>query len=163
MPFLSEFTEYKRRLANLIVKDEMCVELLTGEKGHKLPAADLIGKNVFLYDYIDETIKDAKAIICIEIDEQYATSPTARNFDLHIYVSVHKNFMNFIDEDGRGQVRRDLLCSRIDALINNSTEFGFQKLEPREGYRIVFSTDHRTKDMVYRVKGWNVYGDALVR
>ena len=50
MPFLSEFTEYKRRLANLIVKDEMCVELLTGEKGHKLPAADLIGKNVFLYE-----------------------------------------------------------------------------------------------------------------
>ena len=163
MLFLSEFTEYKRRLANLIVRDEMCVELLTGEKGHKLPAADLIGKYVYLYDYVDETIKDAKAIICIEIDEQYATSPTARNFDLHIYVSVHKNFMNFIDENGRGQVRRDLLCSRIDALINNSSDFGFQKLEPREGFRIVFSSDHRTKDMVYRIKGWNVYGDALVR
>ena len=163
MPYLSEFTEYKRRIANLIVNDELCVELITGEKDRPLPAADLIGKNVYLYDYIDDTIKDAMVLICIEIDEGYYTSPTARDFDLHVYVSVHKSIMNYIDDDGRGQIRRDMLCSRIDNMLSNSTDFGFQKVKGAKGYRIIFSNDFRVKDMVYRIKGWNVSGNGLDR
>lgn len=163
MPYLSEFTEYKRRIANLIVNDELCVELITGKKNTPLPAASLIGRNVYLYDYIDDTIKDAMVLICIEVDEGYYTSPTARDFDLHIYVSVHKSLMNYVDDDGKGQIRRDMICSRIDAMLSNSTDFGFQKVKGEKGYRIIFSNDFRTKDMVYRIKDWNVSGNGLDR
>lgn len=163
MAFLSELTEFKRRIANLIVNDEMLVELISGEKGKMLPAADLIGKNIFLYDYVDDTLKDSRTLVCIEIDERDYTSPTARDFEVHIYVCVHKSQMNYIDEEGRGQVRRDLICSRIDALLNNRTDLGFKKFEPRAGYRIIFSSDFRTKDMVYKAKWGNAIGEALDR
>ena len=163
MAYLSELTEFKRKIANLIVNDEMLVELISGEKGKSLPAADLIGQNVYLYDYVDDTLKDARTLVCIEIDEHDYTSPTARNFEVHIYVCVHKSQMNFIDENGRGQVRRDLICSRIDALLNNRTDFGFQKLKPARGYRIIFSSDFRTKDMVYVAKWGNAIGEGLDR
>lgn len=163
MAYLSELTEYKRRIANLIVNDEMLVELISGEKGKALPAADLIGKNVFLYDYVDDTLKDARTLVCLEIDEQDYTSPTARDFELHVYVCVHKSQMNFIDEDGRGQIRRDLIASRIDYLLNNRTDLGFQKVKPLRGYRIIFSSDFRTKDMVYLTKWGNAINDGLDR
>ena len=163
MAYLSELTEYKRRIANLIVNDEMLVELISGEKGKALPAADLIGKYVFLYDYVDDTLKDARTLVCLEIDEQDYTSPTARDFELHVYVCVHKSQMNFIDEDGRGQIRRDLIASRIDYLLNNRTDLGFQKVKPLRGYRIIFSSDFRTKDMVYLTKWGNAINDGLDR
>lgn len=163
MAYLSELTEIKRKIANLIVNDEMLVELISGEQGKQLPAADLIGKNVYLYDYVDDTLKDARTLVCIEIDENDYTSPTARDFELHVYVCVHKSQMNFIDENGRGQVRRDLIASRIDALLNNRTDLGFQKLKPLRGYRIIFSSDFRTKDMVYTAKWGNAIGEGLNR
>ena len=158
MAYLSELTEIKRKIANLIVNDEMLVELISGEQGKQLPAADLIGKNVYLYDYVDDTLKDARTLVCIEIDENDYTSPTARDFELHVYVCVHKSQMNFIDENGRGQVRRDLIASRIDR-----TDLGFQKLKPLRGYRIIFSSDFRTKDMVYTAKWGNAIGEGLNR
>ena len=163
MAYLSELTEFKRKIANLMVNDEMLVELVSGEKGKQLPAADLIGKNIYLYDYVDDTLKDARTLICIEIDEDNFTSPTARDFEIHIYVCVHKSQMNFIDETGRGQIRRDLICSRVDALLNNRTDMGFQKMKPMRGYRIIFSSDFRTKDMVYRAKWGNAIGEGLDR
>ena len=163
MAYLSELTEFKRKIANLIVNDEMLVELISGKKGTLLPAAELIGQNVFLYDYVDDTLKDARTLVCIETDELDRTSPTARDFELHIYVSVHKSQMNYVDEDGRGQVRRDMICSRIDALLNNRTDMGFQKLKPLRGYRIIFSSDFRTKDMVYLAKWGNAIGEGLDR
>ena len=163
MAYLSELTEFKRKIANLMVNDEMLVELVSGEKGKQLPAADLIGKNIYLYDYVDDTLKDARTLICIEIDEDNFTSPTARDFEIHIYVCVHKRQMNFIDENGRGQIRRDLICSRVDALLNNRTDMGFQKMKPQRGYRIIFSSDFRTKDMVYRTKWGNAIGEGLDR
>lgn len=163
MAYLSELTEFKRRIANLIVNDEMLVELISGEQGKTLPAADLIGKNVFLYDFVDDTLKDARTLVCLEIDEQDSTSPTARDFELHVYVCVHKSQMNFIDENGRGQIRRDLIASRIDWLLNNRTDLGFQKIKPLRGYRIIFSSDFRTKDMVYLAKWGNAIGEGLDR
>ena len=163
MAYLSELTEFKRKIANLIVNDEMLVELISGKKGTLLPAAELIGQNVYLYDYVDDTLKDARTLVCIETDELDRTSPTARDFELHIYVCVHKSQMNYVDEDGRGQVRRDMICSRIDALLNNRTDMGFQKLKPLRGYRIIFSSDFRTKDMVYLAKWGNAIGEGLDR
>lgn len=163
MAYLSELTEFKRKIANLIVNDETLVELISGKKGTLLPAAELIGQNVFLYDYVDDTLKDARTLVCIETDELDRTSPTARDFELHIYVCVHKSQMNYVDEDGRGQVRRDMICSRIDALLNNRTDMGFQKIKPLRGYRIIFSSDFRTKDMVYLAKWGNAIGEGLDR
>lgn len=163
MPLLSELEEYKRRILNLVINDEDCVELITGQKGLTLPAAELVNNNIYLYDYVDETVKDQKCFVCIEIDEGDSTAPQSRYFDIHIYVAVHKSLMNYIDDNGRGGVRRDAICAAIDRLINGSVDFGFDRVEAAYGGRIILSNDFHAKDLHYRVLGKNQWGEALDR
>lgn len=163
MPMLSELEEYKRKIVNLIVNDRDCVDLISCRNDLALPAASLVGDNIFLYDYVDETVKDQKVFICIEIDESDYINPQSRLFDLHIYVIIHKKLMDFIDDKGRGCIRRDSLCESIDHLLNGRTDLGFEKVTAAYGTRLIFSDDFRAKDLHYRVKGWNLRGDALDR
>ncbi len=163
MPMLSELTKWKRKIANILLNDAEFVELVSLKNDLTLPAASLIGDNVYLYDYIDETVKDEKVLICIEIDEGDYVNPQSRMFNLHIYVAVHRNLMNFIDDNGHGAIRRDSICERIDHLLNGRTDLGFKKIKAGYGGRILFSNDFRTKDMHYTLQGWNLRGEALDR
>ena len=102
MPHLSEFTEYKKKVLNLIVKDKTCVELITATSNPTLPATSLINKQLFLYDYIDETVTDEKVYICVETDEGDVKGPAVTGVHLWIYVIVPKSMMNM-----SGEIRRD--------------------------------------------------------
>ena len=42
MPNLSEYTDIKKKIINLIVHDRECVDLISNTTGKTLPAADLI-------------------------------------------------------------------------------------------------------------------------
>lgn len=163
MPMLSELESYKAKILNMIIRDEECVELIACRKGMQMPATNLVNDRIFMYDYVDETVKDQKVFICIEIDEGELGNIVSRYFDIHIYVVVHKALMDYTDDEGRGGVRRDAICSRIDHLINGSPDFGFKKLEASYGGRIVFSNDFRAKDLHYRALGKNLWGEALDR
>lgn len=163
MPMLSELESFKAKILNMIIRDPECVELISCKKGMKLPAAELVNDNIYMYDYIDDTVKDQKVFVCIEIDEGEIGNIVSRYFDIHIYVVVHKSLMDYVDDDGRGGVRRDAICSRIDHLLNGSPDFGFGKLEASYGGRIVFSNDFRAKDLHYRALGKNLWGEGLDR
>lgn len=163
MPMLSELGEYKRKIINIFMNDQELVDLVSCKDNYPLPANNLIGKNFYMYDYIDETVKDQLCLVCIEIDESNFINPQARYFDLHIYVAVHKKLMEYTDKNGKSAIRRDAICARIDALLNGRTDLGFGKVEAAYGGRIVFADDFRAKDIHYRLKGWNLRGEALDR
>jgi hypothetical protein len=156
MPHLSESTEYKRRVVNLILNDAECVELITGVKNTTLPAASLVNNNVFLYDYIDETTTDAKVYVCIEVDDGDVRGPAVTGVHLWIYVSVPKSMMNM-----NGEIRRDALTHRIDELLNGNKDFGFGKLERRPGGRIVLHDSFRGRFLHYYVLDWNRFCSTL--
>lgn len=163
MPLLSELEEYKLKIINMIVNDPDCVEFISGNKSMPLPAGSLIYDRIFPYDYIDETVKDQKSFVCIEIDEGDSTAPQSRYFDVHIYVAVHKSLMKYTDDKGRGGVRRDAICAAIDRLMNGSVDLGFGEVKAAYGGRIIFSNDFHAKDLHYRILGKNRWGESLDR
>lgn len=156
MPHLSEFTEYKRKVVNLILNDEECVELITGAEGTSLPAVSLINNQVFLYDYIDETTTDAKVHVCIEVDDGDVRGPAVSGVHLWIYVAVPKSLMNM-----NGEIRRDALANRIDTLLNGNKDFGFGKLDRKPGGRIVLHDSFRGRFLHYYVLDWNRFCSSL--
>ena len=156
MPHLSEYTEYKRKVINLILNDETCVELITGAEGTALPATSLVNKQVFPYDYRDETTTDAKVFVCVEVDEGDVRGPAVSGIHLWIYVAVPKSMMNM-----NGEIRRDALTQRIDTLLNGNKDFGFGKLERRPGGRIVLHDSFRGRFLHYHVLDWNRHNTTL--
>lgn len=156
MPHLSEFTEYKKKVVNLILKDAECVELITGVENTPLPAASLLNKQVFLYDYIDAATTDAKVFICIEVDEGEIKGPAVGVMHLWIYIAVPKILMNM-----DGEIRRDALAQRIDELLNGNKDFGFGKLDRKPGGRIVLHDSFRGRFLHYFVQDWNRHNTSL--
>ena len=156
MPHLSEYTEYKKKVVNLILKDAECVELITGVENTTLPAVSLLNKQVFLYDYIDETTTDAKVFVCIEVDEGEVRTPAVGWMHLWIYIAVPKVLMNM-----EGEIRRDALAQRIDELLNGNLDFGFGKLERKPGGRIVLHDSFRGRFLHYHVRDWNRHNTSL--
>ena len=156
MPHLSEFTEYKKKVLNLIVKDKTCVELITATSNPTLPATSLINKQLFLYDYIDETVSDEKVYVCVETDEGDVKGPAVTGVHLWIYVIVPKSMMNM-----SGEIRRDALVGRIDTLLNGNLDFGFGKLERRIGSRFNLHDTFRGRSLHYYVLDWNRFCSTL--
>jgi hypothetical protein len=156
MPHLSEFTEYKRKVVNLVLNDEECVELITGVENTTLPAISLVNTQVFPYDYIDETTTDAKVFVCVEVDEGEVKGPAVGWMHLWVYVAVPKSMMNM-----DGEIRRDALAQRIDKLLNGNRDFGFGKLERKPGGRIVLHDSFRGRFLHYHVRDWNRFCSTL--
>lgn len=156
MPHLSEFTEYKRKVASIILNDAECVELITNKKNTPLPAASLINDQVFLYDYIDETTTDSKVFVCIEVDEGEVRGPAVMEIHLYVHIAVPVSMMNM-----HGEIRRDAIAQRIDRLLNGNLDFGFTKLEREYGGRFVLHNSFRGRTLHYRVRDWNRFCSTL--
>lgn len=139
-----------------MLRDREFVNLVTAVPDYPLPAADLLNKQVFLYDYIDSTVKDEKVYVCIEADDGVAYSCAVSRFDMYIYIAVPKYLM-----DMNGQIRRDAIAQRIDTLINGSTDYGFGKLERKSGGRIRLSDEFRGRVLHYTVEDWNRHNTTL--
>lgn len=156
MPHLSSYTEFKRTLANIFLRDREFVDLVTNTENHPLPASDLLSRQVFLYDYIDGTIKEDKTYVCIEVDDGPTATPAAAYFTICIYIAVPKSLMEM-----NGEIRRDAIAQRVDQLINGSTKFGFGKLKKKPGGRFLFNEAFRCRVLNYSSEDWNRHGETL--
>ena len=156
MPHLSALTEYKKVMINAFLRDRRFVDLVTNTSDHPLPASDLLSKQVFLYDFIDGTVKDEKVYVCIEADDSWVANCAVSQFNISIYIAVPKSLM-----DMNGEIRRDAIAQRIDELINGSTDFGFGKLKRKPGGRLQFNEAFRGRVLNYTVEDWNRHNTTL--
>lgn len=156
MPNLSDFTSIKKKVLHTILSDRECVDLITNDSDIRLPAESLLDKQVFLYDWIDDTVTEAKTFISVDVDVPYVDSIATANFDLFIYIAVHKSLMSM-----NGEIRRDALASRIDYLINGNLDFGFAKVELSNVSRFRQGKEFFGRTLVYRVHHYNRIGDKL--
>ena len=156
MPHLSSLTDFKRLILNKLLNDREMVNLLTNSENHTLPAKDLLNRQVYLYDYVDGTIKSDHSILCIDADDSWAETPAVSKFLIEIIIAVPKSLM-----DMPGNIRRDAIAQRIDRLLNGSTEFGFGRLERKPGGRIQLNEAMRARMLRYSVEDWNRHGETL--
>lgn len=153
---LKELTERKQLLFETILSDRECVNLLTNSEDHPLPALDLRYTQVFPYAWIDDTIQDAKTFLCFDLDVPRISNIAVKSVNLYIWMFSHKSLM-----PTRFGIRTDLLASRVDTLLNGSTEFGFGKLSLSSVTRLSPNTDYYGRALKYTVLDWNRFGTKL--
>ena len=156
MPNLSEFVSYKKTIGQLLYSDRKLVDLLTNTTNKTLPARDLVNNQIWYYDYIDETVTDAKCYLCLEVDDVATKTPAVTSFQLYIWVIVPKSLMNM-----DGNIRRDAIASRIDELINGKVGEWFGTAERNPSKRQRVNTTFRARLLTYTVQGWNRHGETL--
>lgn len=147
---LEEFYQYKNQLMSDLLTDENIVRLIDDT----VPidkAYTLAYKNVFPYEYVPDTIEEAKTFICFDVDIQEAPTKTFLYPTLHIWVFSHKTLLRLKE----GGVLVDKIVSEIAKKINGSRFYGLGELDLKNVRRFTPLTDYQGKSMTFDAKDWN--------
>ena len=167
MPNLSEFHDYKKKIAQAFLSDSEFVKLVTNnEYDGAYPAVDLLEQvlsdgsyhsgQVHLYDYIPDVATSGMVHVCIEIDDSKIYHVATAEYIIEIMIIVPVPLMNMY-----GNIRRDAIASCVDRILNGKTDFGFDRLERRPGSLGIPADKQRSRKLRYSVKGWNMRDEEL--
>ena len=147
---LEDFFDYKNQLMEDLLTTESIVRLLNDnvsmEESHKLAYTQ-----VFPYEFIPETVEEAKTFICFDVDIQESINKTFLSPTLYVWIFSHKTRLRLAE----GGVQPDKLASEIAKKINGSRFYGLGELDLYSVRRFAPVTDYQGKVMTFRMKEWN--------
>lgn len=147
---LSEFFDYKNKLMEDLLTNPEVVKLL--DKSVELKdASNLAYTHVFPYEYIPDTVEEAKTFICFDVDVQESINKTFLLPTLYIWVFSHKSKLRLTE----GGVQTDKLVSEIAKTINGSRLYGLGELDLYSVKRFAPVTDYQGKVMTFHAKEFN--------
>lgn len=147
---LSEFFDYKNKLMEDLLTNEEIVKLV--DNTVNIGDSKLLAySNVFPYEYIPDTVEEAKTFICFDVDVQESINKTFLRPTLYIWVFSHKSKLRLPE----GGVQTDKLVSEIAKAINGSHEYGLGELELYSVKRFAPVTDYQGKVMTFHAKEFN--------
>lgn len=147
---LSEFFDYKNKLMEDLLTNEEIVNLVDETVGLD-GAKRLAYTSVFPYEYIPDTVEEAKTFICFDVDVQESMNKTFLRPTLYIWVFSHKSKLRLLE----GGVQTDKLVSKIAEAINGSHDYGLGELELYSVKRFAPVTDYQGKVMTFHAKEFN--------
>lgn len=147
---LSEFFDYKNKLMEDLLTNEEIVNLVDDTVGLD-GAKQLAYTSVFPYEYIPDTVEEAKTFICFDVDVQESMNKTFLRPTLYIWVFSHKSKLRLLE----GGVQTDKLVSKIAEAINGSHDYGLGELELYSVKRFAPVTDYQGKVMTFHAKEFN--------
>lgn len=175
--FLGEIPYIKSRVLELFLSDGYLMKLVADRADIVVPALDLRYTQVYPFEYTMGTTTSAKAFITMETsvtsrkDLSNRQHPGIVDVSLYIYAFCHESIMivddtvarrlGLEDENARGS-RVDLMCSRIDELINGSelSSFGKFVFDDQQILNPV-AVNYHGKCNCYMSMNANRYGGAL--
>ena len=158
--FLEELVEYPAIAIQKIGTDESIVKLLTNNPDVDMNSEEADGvfeNNIFDYDYVDDTINEASAYICVESDVVKIPNSTVKNMRLYVTVKCHKKFMKIDISKFKGIIgnRRDNLSMQVDRVLNGSDLFGIGQLQ-LESVRVISAPAGFTaRELTYKMPEFN--------
>lgn len=147
---LSEFFDYKNKLMEDLLTNPEIVKLLDSSVELK-NAKQLAYTHVFPYEYIPDTVEEAKTFICFDVDVQESINKTFLLPTLYIWVFSHKSKLRLLE----GGVQTDKLASEIAKAINGSRFYGLGELDLYSVKRFTPVTDYQGKVMTFHAKEFN--------
>lgn len=147
---LSEFFDYKNKLMEDLLTNPEIVKLLDNSVEPK-NAKQLAYTHVFPYEYIPDTVEEAKTFICFDVDVQESINKTFLLPTLYIWVFSHKSKLRLPE----GGVQTDKLVSEIAKAINGSRFYGLGELDLYSVKRFTPVTDYQGKVMTFHAKEFN--------
>ena len=147
---LSEFFDYKNKLMEDLLTNKEIVKLIDNtidlSGAHKLAYS-----SVFPYEYIPDTVEEAKTFICFDVDVQESINKTYLLPTIYIWVFSHKSKLHLPE----GGVQTDKLVSEIAKAINGSRFYGLGELDLYSVKRFAPVTDYQGKVMTFHAKEFN--------
>lgn len=147
---LQEFFDYKNQLMSDLLNNQKIVSLLDSHLPMK-KAERLAYTQVFPYEYVPETVEEAKTIVCFDVDVQESLNKTYLSPVLYIWVMTHKSLLRLPE----GGVLTDKLCSEICNTINGSRKYGLGELNLYSVKRFAPMMDYQGKWMVFHATDFN--------
>lgn len=152
--YLEELYDYKNLLVKELCSDPKIVKLVTGNDNAAVPNHGLPYTQVFPYEYIPDTVNDAKTFICLDVDIVSVPNKTFYIPVIYIWAFTHTSRMRVEGENG-GAVLLDELAIAINNKLNGSRYYGMGELKLDSVGRFKPITDFLGRTMVYYAKDFN--------
>lgn len=147
---LSEFFDYKNKLMEDLLTNDGIIKLIDCDMDLG-EATSLAYTNVFPYEYIPDTVEQAKTFICFDVDIQESVNKTFLLPTIYVWVFAHKSKLHLPE----GGIRTDKLVSEIAKAINGSRFYGLGELDLYSVRRFAPVTDYHGKVMTFHAKDFN--------
>lgn len=148
---LDEFFDYKNELMKTLCSNEQVVRLVTDSGKAPVPNYDLAYKQIYPYEFVPETVDDAKTFICFDVDIAEVEDKTFYLPVVYVWILTHKSKMRLIE----GGIRTDQLAVEINKELNGSRYFGLGELDLYSVGRFSPITDYQGRVLTYSAKDFN--------
>lgn len=148
---LAEFFDYKNLLMKELCSNEDVVRMVTNNEYATVPNHDLPYTQIFPYEFIPETVDEARTFICFDVDMIKVPNKTFYMPVLYIWIFTHKSLMR---RDGEGLLL-DNLSFVIDKMLNGSRYYGLGELALDSVTRFKPVLDYQGRVLAYTTVDWN--------
>lgn len=148
---LNEFFDYKNELMKTLLCNENIVRLVTDSKKAPVPNYDLAYSQIYPFEFVPETVDDAKTFICFDVDIADVQDKTFYLPVVYVWIFTHKSKMRLSE----GGVRTDQLAVEINKELVGSRYFGLGELELYSVGRFSPIADYQGRVLTYSAKDFN--------
>lgn len=150
---LAELFEYKNQLMKDLCSDEALVKLVTGNENAAVPNHKLPYTQVFSYEFVPETVSEAKTFICFDVDIIAVPNKTFYIPVLYVWLFCHKSAARL----PQGGIRLDQMCVEVNRLLNGSRFYGLGQLKLQAVERFSPILDYLGRAMTFEATDFNRY------
>lgn len=151
---LKETYAYKNRLMEHICKNEEIVKLVTKNMDASVPNHTLPYTQVFPFEWVPETIDEAKTYICFDVDITSVPNKTFYLPVLYIWVFTHKSNARAMQEMGGG-ITVDRVVVEIDEMLNGNRFYGLGDLKLNSCRRFTPILGYHGRVLAYAARDFN--------
>lgn len=135
-----------------LVQDEELAQLLDNNHEFEYPD-DMIYERIFPFGRIPETEQEVKTYVTVMVSvPSIRSNNIARNVQMTVCAITHRDLMKVKSKNG---TRIDLIGARIDALLNESEDFGMGKVALVSNMERVMDSKHFYRELIFEVVDLN--------
>lgn len=160
--YLDEMIEYPAKVIQRLCESKEVVALIKNKKIDQVTEDDIdeiMDKNIFDYQYVDDTVSEACAYVMVEADCSNVSNKQIKEMKLYVTVACHKGFMQLntkLFPKFQGN-RRDNLVRYIDKELNDQQFFGIGTLKLNYAKTMSSSNQSFTmRTLCYEVSDFNI-------
>jgi len=158
---LDEIVDYPDAIALALSQDQTIVGLLVDDPNAEIGDNNVIGSQIYNYNFIPDTQTDSLSYITIDTVITSAPTDTTKTIQIIVTVISHKKNMELKPTVFKGVAgnRRDNLVRYSDKVIRSFKNLGIGKLRFWERNPVAptstGSTDYTAKSLIYEVKNFD--------
>lgn len=130
---VDELIDYSNKIIQKIASSQEVIGLILNNPSVVMGSDEALSvyKNLYDYDFVEDTFTQDKAVIMVDADVIRADGGAIKVLEVYVQIVCSKGYMNLTPSVFKGIKgnRRDNIARQVDLLLNGSREFGIGRLE----------------------------------